>query len=296
MYIGVLGYGKLGKALCRCLEKTGAPLAVFSDRESIEGGREENGIRFYPTTSLLRESTQALFLAHGSFGAYREECIRLAERHSILSAYDIHQDLVAMKREIHPIAVKNKTVAILGIGWDPGVLSLARALCRAILPECTPKTEWGEGVSEGHSFVLRSILGVKDGIQYTVPTEGGHRRVCYVVSALADRARICEEILGAREYFNPETTEVHFVGEEEFERLHKGREHHRGKVSAVTDDGSDALSLEVRMCHNPVFTAKIMRAYLNALRRLKREEHYGAYGPLDIPLSYLCDEEAEGVW
>ena len=295
MSIGILGYGKLGKALRNYLEKSGEEVLVFSDREKER--RREGNTDFSPSTSLLDEKLplDALFLAHGSFGTYKEEALLLSQKYDLISAFDIHCELPSLQTQIHESAKQYKTTSILGVGWDPGLLSLARIMTQATFPELSPKTAWGEGVSEGHSFAIRQIVGVEDAIQYTVPDGDWHHRVCYVVCKESERARIRAEILNMREYFVKEHTEVHFISKAEFDNKHSGNAFHRGKVSASLPDGSAGMSFEVSMKCNPDFTARTMCAYLPALLRLKKEGKYGAYGPLDIPFSYLFSD-AQKYW
>ena len=292
MAVGILGYGNLGASLYRLLCESGERAVVFSNR--IAKGEGD----FYPTSALNTDNLplDALLLAHGSAGNYREELSFYVQKYHTVSAYDIHENLLTLKNEIEPISKKHHTVSILGVGWDPGLLSVIRAWCKAIFPHTNPKTVWGEGVSEGHSFVLRQIEGVEEGIQYTVPTETGHKRVCYVVCDCAQQHRVEKEILSHREYFTKETTEIHFISREDFLKTHKGNCYHRGSVRATSYDGTDTISFEVSMQRNPDFTARIMIAYLNAIRRLAKEEKWGAYSPLDLSVSYLLSPNAYSLW
>ena len=292
MSVGILGYGNLGASIYNILRERGEEVILFSNRAE---GREGEIVK----ARLLWEASpplEVLFLAHGSTGGYRDEILTLARSYHLISAYDIHSDLSPLQEELSLLAKKHRTVTVLGSGWDPGVLSLARVMCKAILPEMTPKTAWGEGVSEGHSFALRQINGVRDAIQYTVPSIDSHRRVCYVVCDTGEESRIRNEILNKKEYFSPSMTEIHFVSDEEFQRNHKGKCFHRGRVSTVLEDESASIRVEVEMQRNPDFTARIMVAYLSATRRLIQEGRWGCYSPLEIPLSYLLDDGANFLW
>ncbi len=297
MSLGILGYGKLGKALARILLERGCDVFVFSDREKVSG-RRGGDIFFYPSSYLKekRIPMDALLLAHGSIGTYKAETLSLLKNYNVISAYDIHSDLSSFLENADRVAKQNQTIAVLGIGWDPGLLSLARALSFSVFPEVSPKTEWGVGVSEGHSHAIQRIHGVREGIQYTHPTENGHRRVCYVVCDAGEEKRIEWEIKRMKEYFSPQTTEVHFISEDEFQKNHKGNAFHRGKVSATLPDDSASISFEVSMKRNPDFTARIMLAYIVALQRFREKGSFGAFSPLDIPLSYLLEKNAPFMW
>lgn len=89
-------------------------------------------------------------------------------------------------------------MAVISVGWDPGMFSLNRMYANAILPEGEDYTFWGKGVSQGHSDAIRRIEGVKNAKQYTIPvaealeavrsgknpkltTREKHTRECFVV-------------------------------------------------------------------------------------------------------------------
>ncbi len=297
MKIGILGCGKLGMSLARLLCLDGIKPYLFSNRQNNETTAEEQTPLHASLLFSGEYMLDALFLAHPSTRAEREEQLQLSHYYHTVSAYDMHSDLAPLKAQTDKVAKESGTVAIIGVGWDPGLLSLARAICYATFPKSSVQTKWGVGVSEGHSAAIRKIPGVIKAIQYTHPTATSHRRVCYVVCERGEEGRIEECIRNMPEYFLPYDTEVHFIGNEEFEREHEGVLFHRGCVSvkdSLTDNTS--ISVEVRMQHNPTFTARVMLAYLSALWRIKKEGKCGAFGPLDIPLSYLLEKEQSFLW
>ena len=292
MRVGIFGFGKLGGALLELCNKSAefSEVLLFSHRERNEEGRALGSARIYPTKILKEKSPSLdlLLLAHSSKGEILSERIALQRRYTTVDAFDVHGVLEDRRCEIDATARQNKTVGIVGIGWDPGVLSLARSLCFGIFGEDGCSTRWGVGVSEGHSSAIRALQGVQKAIQYTVPTENGHRRVCYVVCEKSQEMRIAHQIKSIPEYFLPYETEVHFISLDEFDRVHEGARYHRGSVFGNGDIAGEAsLSLEVKMQSNPHFTAAIMLAYARAARSLMDEKAFGAYGPLDIPLRLL---------
>ena len=107
MAVGILGYGNLGKALHRLLVERGEKVYIFSNREGKSEGRESI---YFPTECLMEGNlpVEALFLAHGSYGAYQEETARLAEKYHLISAYDIHSELHTFKELIYPITCERQ--------------------------------------------------------------------------------------------------------------------------------------------------------------------------------------------
>ena len=47
----------------------------------------------------------------------------------------------------------------------------------AILPNGENYTFWGKGLSQGHSDAVRRVNGVKNGVQYTIPSEDAMEKV-----------------------------------------------------------------------------------------------------------------------
>jgi hypothetical protein len=84
---------------------------------------------------------------------------------------------------------------------------------------------------------------------------------------------------------------VHFISESEFLRI-KDKSSHRGEVISTKISGGEKTSfdLKIEIPKNSDFTAKIMISYLNAMNYLQNHRKFGAYTPIDIPLSYLISE------
>ena len=136
-------------------------------------------------------------------------------------------------------AKESGKVGIISVGWDPGMFSLNRLYANAILPDGKDYTFWGKGVSQGHSDAIRRVEGVKDGKQYTIPSEAAleavrngenpelttrqkHTRECFVVlEEGADAAKVEAEIKSMPNYFADYDTTVHFISEEELKRDHR---------------------------------------------------------------------------
>ena len=130
-----------------------------------------------------------------------------------------------------------RKVGIISVGWDPGMFSLNRLYANAILPDGKDYTFWGKGVSQGHSDAIRRVEGVKDGKQYTIPSEAAleavrngenpelttrqkHTRECFVVlEEGADAAKVEAEIKSMPNYFVDYDTTVHFISEEELKQV-----------------------------------------------------------------------------
>ena len=118
---------------------------------------------------------------------------------------------------------------MISVGWDPGMFSINRIYGEALLPDGDTYTFWGKGLSQGHSDAIRRVEGVKNGVQYTIPsnsaiekvrsgarptltTKEKHSRECFVVlKDGADAKKVENEIKTMPNYFEPYDTTVNFI-------------------------------------------------------------------------------------
>lgn len=127
--------------------------------------------------------------------------------------FDIHGDeLLNLYRTFDEAAKKYNTAALISAGWDPGIDSVFRTLLSVMIPHGITYTNFGPGMSMGHSVAARAIPGVKDAVSLTFPKGSGvHRRMVYLLAEEgADKAEI-EKKLRADAYFAHDETHVMFV-------------------------------------------------------------------------------------
>lgn len=296
--VGIVGYGNLGKGAEQAVLQQAdmTMVGIFSRRPGVESLQNTS---VYPAEDLseFEGRLDVLLLCGGSAKDLPEWSPRLSRRFAIVDSYDDHENAAAHIAACH----NDRHAAILCAGWDPGLFSIQRALCKSIFPHLEPQTFWGPGVSQGHSDALRQIEGVLDGRQYTIPKEDAiekarkgafipkekaHRRVCHVVAKPGeDRKRIREAIQTMPHYFAPYETEVNFVSQKELDNALP----HGGLVLG----GAGRMELSLSLPSNPAFTGAVLTAYGRAAYRLEKEGNYGAKTPLDVPVSYLCPMDAE---
>ena len=293
MKVGIVGYGNLGKGAEAAVLQQGDMqiVGLFSGREGLMSASR---VRVYPMDAIfdLRKYLDVLILCGGSATDLPVQSPALAKEFAIVDSFDDHE-----RAGEHIAACHNeKHAAILCAGWDPGLFSIQRVLCKSIFPRSQIHTFWGPGVSQGHSHALRQIEGVVDARQYTIPNEYAlqkaregkyilkqkmHRRVCHVATQPgADQEKIRETIVNMPHYFAPYETEVHFVPREE---LGKSLAHGGAVIG-----GEGQMELSLKLPSNPLFTGAILTAYARAAWRLEQEGNFGAKTPLDVPIGYLC--------
>ncbi len=315
--IGIFGYGNLGRGVELALANSSdmQAVGVFTRRDPATV-KTLTGIPVFSAEKALEmtDKIDVMILCGGSSTDLPKQTPALAQYFNVVDSFDTHAKIPTHLKTVDEIAKKAKKLAVISVGWDPGMFSLARAYSQAILPIGKDYTFWGPGVSQGHSDAIRRIEGVADGKQYTVPvpeavdavrrgenpelsTAQKHTRVCYVVAKEgADKAKIEQEIVSMPNYFADYQTTVHFISQEELDRDHSGIPH-GGKVirSGVTGNGKNKHIVEysLQLDSNPEFTASVLVAYARAAYKLAKEGQSGCKTVLDIPPAYLAIQSRE---
>lgn len=319
MRIGIMGYGNLGRAV-ECAVRQNADMelaAVFTRRSPAEVQILTEGVPIYPVEKAdsMGDAIDVMILCGGSATDLPEQTPRFAQRYHVIDSFDTHAKIPEHFTAVDAAAKKGGKVAVISVGWDPGLFSLNRLYAQAILPDGTDYTFWGKGVSQGHSDAIRRISGVKDARQYTIPVEsaleavrGGktpqlttrqkHTRECFVVAeAGADLAKIEREIKEMPNYFADYDTTVHFISEEELRKNHSGLPHGgvvlRGGKTGWNLEHSHVIEYQLKLDSNPEFTASVLVSYARAAMRLGNEGQIGCKTVFDIPPAYLSAKSGE---
>ncbi len=315
--IGILGYGNLGKGVELAIRQNAdMELAAVITRRPPETVRiASQGVKVYGTDALgsMRGSIDVLILCGGSATDLPEQGPACAALFNTVDSFDTHAKIPEYFAAVDKAARTGNNVAIISVGWDPGMFSLNRLYANCILPEGRDYTFWGKGISQGHSDAIRRIEGVEDGKQYTIPVpealeavRGGgtpdltprqsHTRHCFVVAGPgADKERIEKEIRTMPNYFSDYNTTVNFVTREVLDRDH-GRMPHGGFVlrRGTTGAGTNHLiEYSLKLDSNPEFTANVLVAYARAAHRLASEKVVGAKTVFDIPPAWLSPKTGE---
>ncbi|MCR5421115.1 MAG: diaminopimelate dehydrogenase [Lachnospiraceae bacterium] len=313
--IGILGYGNLGRGVeCAIKQNSDMELScVFTRRDPSLVTILTDGVNIYNTNDILKhkEEIDVLIICGGSATDLPAMTPKYAKDFNVIDSFDTHANIPQHFANVDAAASEGKHVAIISVGWDPGMFSLNRAYANAILPDGKDYTFWGKGVSQGHSDAIRRIDGVLDARQYTIPVEAAveavrsgsnpelstrekHTRECFVVvEEGADKARIEKEIVTMPNYFSDYDTTVHFISQEELDRDHKGIPHGgmviRSGVSGWSKETKHVIEYKLTLESNPEFTSSVLIAYARAAYRMSKEENYGCKTVFDIAPAYLLN-------
>ncbi len=317
--IGIAGYGNLGKGVELAIRQNPDTelVAVFSRRppESVKLLTEGVPVYALADAEKYQNDIDVLIICGGSATDLPEQTPALAKLFNVIDSFDTHARIPEHFANVDKVAKETNHLAMISLGWDPGLFSLNRVYAESILRDGKTYTFWGKGVSQGHSDAIRRVKGVKMGIQYTVPipsaidavrsgsqpdltTREKHERVCYVVAEEgADLAQIENDIKTMKNYFDEYNTTVNFISEEQFRAEHNSLPH-GGFVIRSGKTGADlqtnqTIEYSLTLGSNPEFTASVLVAYARALNRFKAEGKTGCMTALDVPPAYLSPLSAE---
>ena len=315
--IGIFGYGNLGRGVEAAIKqnKDMELVAVFSRRnpDSVKINTEGVAVCHADDIPSYKDKIDVMILCGGSATDLPVQTPEMAKLFNVIDSFDTHARIPEHFAAVDEAAKKSGKVAVISVGWDPGMFSLNRLYGEAILPEGSTYTFWGKGVSQGHSDAIRRIEGVLDARQYTIPvdealekvrsgqnpeltTRQKHTRECFVVAEEgADLQRIENEIKTMPNYFADYDTTVHFISMEELQRDHSGIPHGGFVIrSGKTGNGNNhIIEYSLKLDSNPEFTSSVLVAYARAAYRLNNEGAAGCKSVLDIAPSYLSPKSAE---
>lgn len=311
--IGILGYGNLGRGV-ECAIKNTADMelvAVFTRRDPSTVKIQTAGVPVVKADEAEKwvGKIDVLIICGGSATDLPVLTPKYAKLFNVIDSFDTHARIPEHFANVNAAAKAAGNIAMISVGWDPGLFSLNRVYAESILANGKDYTFWGKGVSQGHSDAVRRIEGVKNAKQYTCPVESvleavrsgknpdlttreKHTREVFVVAKEgADLAKIENEIKTMPNYFADYDTTVHFIGEEEFNRDHSGLAHGgfviRSGKTGWNNEHNHIIEYSLKLDSNPEFTTSVLIAYARAAMRMKAEGMSGCKTVLDVPPAYL---------
>ena len=320
--VGILGYGNLGKGVESAINQNPDMelAAVFTRRnpKDLKIRMENVPVLNVDCLPEMEGKIDVLILCGGSATDLPKQTPEYAKYFNVVDSFDTHAKIPEHFEAVDAVAKENNTVAMISVGWDPGMFSLNRLYGNVILPEGKDYTFWGKGVSQGHSDAIRRVEGVKDAKQYTIPVEAAleavrsgsnpelptrqkHIRECFVVAKEgADLAKIEETIKTMPNYFADYDTTVHFISEEELNEKHGGIPHGGFVIRTGKTAGNKnhVIEYSLKLDSNPEFTSSVLTAYARAIFRLAQEGQTGCKTVFDIAPKYLSaksDEELRKI-
>ena len=207
-----------------------------------------------------------------------------------VDSFDIHTSILDYRQKQMEVCKQAGRVSVISAGWDPGSDSIVRVLLQSLAPKGLTYTNFGPGMSMGHSVCVRSKKGVKNALSVTIPLgEGIHRRMVYV--ELEDGATL-EQVtaeIKADPYFAHDETHVFAVSSvDEVRDMGHGVNLVRKGVSGKTPNQRMEFNMSI---NNPALTGQILVNVARASMRLQP----GCYTMPEIPVIDMLPGTREDV-
>lgn len=285
----IVGYGNIGQyVLDSLLTAPDFEVAGIVRRNGAENAPAE--IASFPIVKSISElkdvDVAILSTPTRMVEAYAKECLALGI--NTVDSFDIHSQIVPLRRSLDEAAKAHGAVSVIAAGWDPGSDSVVRTLMESLAPKGITYTNFGPGRSMGHSVAVKAINGVKEALSMTIPVGTGiHRRMVYVeLEENADFATV-EAAIKADAYFVNDETHVRQVASvDELNDVGHGVNLVRKGVSGKTHNQLFEFNMKI---NNPALTAQVL---VNVARASMKQQP-GAYTMVEIPVLDLLPGDRE---
>lgn len=284
----VVGYGNIGRFTIEALEAASDFEIVGVVRRNITNVPTE--LSNYKVVTDIRElgSVDVAILATPTREVEKYALQYLAMGINTVDSFDIHTSIVDLRRSLGDAARKAGRVSIISAGWDPGSDSIIRTLLEVAAPKGLTFTNFGPGMSMGHTVCVKSKPGVKNALSMTMPKgDGMHRRMVYV--ELESGANLEDVAKAVKEdpYFASDETHVMAVESvDAVKDMGHGVHMVRKGVSGKTQNQRFEFNMSI---NNPALTAQILVGAARASMRLVP----GAYTMIEIPIVDLLPGDRE---
>ena len=285
----IVGYGNIGHYTLQALQA--APdfeIAGIVRRNGAENKPEE--LANYPVVKDIRElqdvDVAILATPTRKVEEYAKDILALGI--NTVDSFDIHTQITSLRRSLNESAKAGNAVSIISAGWDPGSDSVVRAMLEAIAPKGITYTNFGPGMSMGHTVAVKAIEGVKAALSMTIPTGTGiHRRMVYIeVEEGYEFEKVAAAIKADAYFVNDETHVIQVPCVDDLLDMGHGVNLTRKGVSGTTQNQLFEFNMRI---NNPALTAQV----LVCVARASMKQQPGCYTMVEIPVIDLLYGERE---
>ena len=284
----VVGYGNIGRFVVESLQE--APDFEIAGIVRRDPSKRPAELGDLPVVADIRDlgKVDVAILATPTREVEKHAVDILAQGINTVDSFDIHTDIVKLRETLDRAAKAHGSVAIIAAGWDPGSDSIVRTLMQAAAPNGLTYTNFGPGMSMGHTVCVKSKPGVKDALSMTIPLGTGiHRRMVYV--ELEEGADLADVTKAVKEdpYFASDETHVMAVPSiDAVKDMGHGVHMTRKGVSGRTQNQRLEFNMSI---NNPALTAQI----LVGVARASMKQRPGAYTMIEVPVIDLLPGDRE---
>lgn len=283
----VVGYGNIGRYVIEALKASSDfEIAGIVRRDSTHIPEE---LKPYQVTSNLADLEADVAILCTPTRKVEEYALQaLALGMNTVDSYDIHSGIVDLRRSLDAKAREQGRVSIISAGWDPGSDSVVRTLLQACAPKGITYTNFGPGMSMGHTVAVKAIEGVKAALSMTIPVGTGiHRRMVYVeLNEGYNLDEVSAKIKSDPYFAHDETHVIEVPCVNDVIDMGHGVNMVRKGVSGITQNQRFEFNMSI---NNPALTAQML---VNVARATMRQKP-GAYTMVEIPVIDLLPGERE---
>lgn len=287
----VVGYGNIGRYVVEALEVASDFEIAGIVRRSV-AGEIPSEIACYDVVDDIRKlkNVDIAILATPTrkVEEYAKEILALGI--NTVDSFDIHSEIVALRKSLDKSAKSGQSVAVISAGWDPGSDSVVRMMLEAIAPKGITYTNFGPGMSMGHTVAVKAVDGVKAALSMTIPTGTGiHRRMVYIeLENGYDYNKVAQAIKTDPYFVNDETHVIAVECVDALKDMGHGVNMTRKGVSGKTQNQLFEFNMRI---NNPALTAQILVCAARAsLRQMP-----GCYTMVEIPIIDFLEGEREDL-
>lgn len=286
----IIGYGNIGKYVLEALEV--APDFEIAGVVRRDPSNVPSELSQFPVvdhiTKLENVDVAILATPTRKVEQFAKEVLALGI--NTVDSFDIHGQIADLRKSLDETAKAHNAVSVISAGWDPGSDSVVRALLEAMLPKGITYTNFGPGMSMGHTVAVKAIEGVKAALSMTIPLGTGvHRRMVYIeVEDGYDFKQVAAAIKTDDYFAHDETHVIQVESVDALKDMGHGVNLVRKGVSGKTQ--SQLVEFDMKI-NNPALTAQI----LVSVARASLKQKPGAYTMIELPVIDLLYGEREAL-
>ena len=275
--VAIVGLGNIGKfAVDAVRQAPDMQLAGIIRRKAVGG--EIDGAPIVEDVADLGKVDVAL-LCTPTLSVAETAPAYLSRGIATVDSFDVHSKITELRAQLGAAARAGGCAAVVSAGWDPGSDSVVRALLEACAPKGITYTNFGPGMSMGHTVVVKGKQGVAGAMSLTVPAGSGvHRRMVYVQLEPGAKLEDVAAAVKADPYFASDETHVIAVPDiDALIDMGHGVNMMRKGVSGESCNQQFEFSMKI---NNPALTSQVMVGCARAALR----QQPGAYTMIELPL------------
>lgn len=288
----IIGYGNIGRYVLEALEACGDIECVGVVRRNADEAQpiELGGYEVVDHVTKLSQKPDVAILATPtrSVEKFALEC--LENGINTVDSFDIHTKIWDLHETLDKAAKEHGRVSIISAGWDPGSDSVVRTMMQACAPKGLTYTNFGPGMSMGHTVAVKAVEGVKEALSMTIPLGTSiHRRMVYIeLKEGYDFNEVAAKIKEDAYFVNDETHVIQVDSVADVLDMGHGVNLTRKGVSGKTPNQLFEFNMKI---NNPALTGQV----LVAVARASMKQAPGAYTMIEIPVIDLLEGDKENI-